>query len=163
MHGGKGYCSEGEKTPLLLSEKELCQTQFKSDIWKRLKEIIYVLGNTDPKLMSMNQRLKPTFSNHLMKMLGRFGKPVDLIAESSGEDPKVDVFTVNELTTTQLAERIGTKIVRKSEIVKVIGAVEAYSLLQTADECSHVVSALCGLVIFEDVCCVVSFLTTFQM
>jgi hypothetical protein len=136
VYGGKGF-STHPVALTRLSEKELLPPNVKPELMRRLKEIIYVLENTNPTVMSLNQRNKPTFSNSLIKMLGRYGKPLDL------PSTPVDAFSPYELTTAQLAARTSGKIVRRSEIVKIIAAVESYSLSMYHDpsvDCSHAVS-----------------------
>ena len=141
--GGGGYSEDPGGAVSSLTSKELLPANIKSDIMRRLKEIIHVLENENPKAMSLFQRQKNTFSSYLVKFLGRFGMPVDLPEDHVSLQ---DEFSIYELTTADVAQRLGCKIIRKSEINKVIAAVKSVSLKRFHDYAtesfSHAVSSL---------------------
>ena len=134
--GGTGYCTDTADV-VTLTEKELLFASSKNDLVKRLKEIVHVLENVNGTLMSLGRRQKPTFCSNFVKILGRYGKPVDIT-------PVEDAYSEYELTTTQAAKRTSAKIVRRSEMAKIMSAVEAVSAMhmmrQPASDCDHAVS-----------------------
>ncbi len=149
LHGGNGYSiDETSDTSTSQTELELWPPNIKADIMKRLKEIIFLLDNKNPHEMSLNQRQKGSFSNAVILNLGRYGKPVDL-DDNKRED---DEFTTNELSCVEFAGRIGCKIVRRSEVVKVAAAVEAHTSRPSSDDCSHPVSSLKSSYLFILLC-----------